>query len=139
MSCVTDIFSKYAWFFLLKMKKVSQLLMLFKKKNMNEPNSQPNKIWVHKKSEFSNRSMKSWLQDNDIEMYSANNDEKSVVGEGFIRTWKNKTYKYMALISKNVYIDKLDNLIHGYNNIYQRKIKIKLLDVESNRYIDSGI
>ena len=72
-------------------------------------------------------------------MYSANNDEKSVVGEGFIRTWKNKTYKYMALISKNVYIDKLDNLIHGYNNIYQRKIKIKLLDVESNRYIDSGI
>ena len=45
----------------------------------------------------------------------------------------------MALISKNVYIDKLDNLIHGYNNIYQRKIKIKLLDVESNRYIDSGI
>ena len=53
---------------------------------MNEPNSQPNKIWVHKKSEFSNRSMKSWLQDNDIEMYSANNDEKSVVGEGFIRT-----------------------------------------------------
>ena len=139
MSCVTDIFSKYAWFFLLKMKKVLQLLMLFKKKNMNEPNSQPNKIWVHKKSEFSNRSMKSWLQDNDIEMYSANNDEKSVVGEGFIRTWKNKTYKYMALISKNVYIDKLDNLIHGYNNIYQRKIKIKLLDVESNRYIDSGI
>ena len=139
MSCVTDIFSKYVWFFLLKMKKVLQLLMLFKKKNMNEPNSQPNKIWVHKKSEFSNRSMKSWLQDNDIEMYSANNDEKSVVGEGFIRTWKNKTYKYMALISKNVYIDKLDNLIHGYNNIYQRKIKIKLLDVESNKYIDSGI
>ena len=139
MSCVTDIFSKYVWFFLLKMKKVLQLLMLFEKKNMNEPNSQPNKIWVHKKSEFSKRSMKSWLQDNDIEMYSANNDEKSVVGEGFIRTWKNKTYKYMALISKNVYIDKLDNLIHGYNNIYQRKIKIKLLDVESNKYIDSGI
>ena len=85
---------------------------------MNEPNSKPSKIWVYKSSEFSNRSIKSWLQDNDLEIYAAHNDEKSVVGEGFIKTLKIKTYKYMASLSKNVYIDKLDNLIHEYNNIY---------------------
>ena len=45
----------------------------------------PNKIWIDKGSEFYNRSMKSWLQDNDMEMYSTHNKEKSVVAERSIR------------------------------------------------------
>ena len=53
--------------------------------------------------------MKSWLQDNDIEMYPTNNEGKSVGAERFIQTLKNKTYTYMTSISKNVYIDKLDD------------------------------
>ena len=53
--------------------------------------------------------MKSWLQDNDIEMYPTNNEGKSVAAERFIQTLKNKTYTYMTSISKNVYIDKLDD------------------------------
>ena len=60
----------------------------------------PNKIWLDKGSEFYNRSMKYWLQDNDIEMYSAHNKEKLVAADRFIRTLKNKTYKYMTSISK---------------------------------------
>ena len=44
--------------------------------------------------------MKSSLHNNDIEIYSTNNDEKSIVGVRFIRTLKNKTYKHMSLISK---------------------------------------
>ena len=51
--------------------------------------------------------MKSWLEKNTIEMYSIHDKIKSVVAERFIKTWKNKTYKYMTSISKNVYIDKL--------------------------------
>ena len=47
-------------------------------------------IWVDKGSEFYNRSMKSWLQDNDIELYSTHNEEKSVVAEKFIRKLKTK-------------------------------------------------
>ena len=43
-------------------------------------------------------------------MYSTQNEEKSVVAERFIRTLKNKLYKYMASKSKNVYIDKLDDI-----------------------------
>ena len=55
--------------------------------------------------------MKSWLQDNDIEMYSTHNEGKSVVAERFIRTLNNKIYKHMADVSKNLYVDKLDNLV----------------------------
>ena len=56
--------------------------------------------------------MKSRLQDNDIEMYSTHNEGKSVVAERFIRTLKNKIYKYTTSISKNVYIDKLDDIVN---------------------------
>ena len=50
--------------------------------------------------------MKSCLQDNNIEMYSTHNEGKPIVAERFIRTLKNKIYKYMNSVSKNVYIDK---------------------------------
>ena len=49
--------------------------------------------------------MKSWLDKNAKEMYSTHNEEKSVVAERFIRTLKNKVYKYMTSISKDLYID----------------------------------
>ena len=44
-----------------------------------------------------------------MEMYSAQNEVKSFVAERFIRTLKNKIYKYMTSISKNMYIDKKDD------------------------------
>ena len=61
---------------------------------------------------------------------------KSVVAERFIRTLKNKTYKYMTSVSKNVYVDKLDDIVNEYNNTYHRTIKMKPVDVRDNIYID---
>ena len=66
--------------------------------------------------------MKSWLEKNAIEMYSIHNERKSVVTERLIRTLKNRIYKYMTSISKNVYIEKLDDIVNKYNNIYHRTI-----------------
>ena len=60
---------------------------------------------VEKGSEFYNRSMKSWLEKNNIKMYSTHNGGKSVVAERFIVTLKNKVHNYMTSISKNMYID----------------------------------
>ena len=60
-------------------------------------------------------------------MYSIHNKGKSVVAERFIRTLKTKIYKYMTSISKNVYIDKLDDIVNEYNNTYHRTIKMKPL------------
>ena len=68
-------------------------------------------------------------------MYSTNNDGKSVIAERFIRTLKNKIYKYMKSISKNVYIDKLDGIVKKYNNTYHSSIKMKPVDVKDNTYI----
>ena len=56
-------------------------------------------------------------------MYSIHNEGKSVVAERFIRTLKTKIYKYMTLISKNVYIDKLDDIVNKCNNRYDGTIK----------------
>ena len=67
-------------------------------------------------------------------MYSTHNEGKSVVAERFIRTLKNKIYKYMTSISKNVYIDKLHEIANKYNNIYHRTIKMYIdLNKENNK------
>ena len=96
----------------------------------------PNKIWLDKGSEFYNNSFKKCLKDNDIEMYSIHNEGKSVVAERFIRTLNNKIYKYMTSVSKNVYINKLDDTVVEYNNTYHRTIKMKSVDAKDNTYID---
>ena len=69
-------------------------------------------------------------------MYSIHNEGKSVDAERFIKTLETKIYKYMISVSKNVYIDKLDNIVNEYNNTYHRTIKMKTVDVKNNTYID---
>ena len=70
-------------------------------------------------------------------MYSTHNEGKSVVAERFIRTLKTKIYKYVTAISKNVYFDKLDDIVNKYNNIYHTTIKMKPTNVKDNTYIES--
>ena len=65
----------------------------------------------------------------DIEMYSSHNEGKTVVAERFIRTSKDKLYKYMTSILKNVYIDRLDDIVNKYNNTYHSTIKMKPVHV----------
>ena len=133
--CVIDIFSKYAWFVPLKDKKSASIVDAFQK-ILDDSNRTPSKIWVDKGREFYNSSFKKWLKDNDIEMYSIHNEGKSVVAERFIRTLKTKIYKYMTSMSKNVYIDKLNDTVNECNNTYHRTIKMKPVDVKDNAYID---
>ena len=69
--------------------------------------------------------MKSWLEKNTIDVHSAHNERKCVVAERFIRTFKNKIYKYMTSVSSNMYINKLDEIVNKYNNSYHGTIKIR--------------
>ena len=82
--------------------------------------------------------MKSWLEKNAIEMYSTHYKGKSNAAARFTRTLKDKIYNYMTSISKNMYIDKLDDIVNKYNNTYHSTIKMKPVDVESYIYILSG-
>ena len=70
-------------------------------------------------------------------MYSTHNQGKSVVAERFIGTLKSKIYKCMTSISKNVYIDKLDDIVNEYNNAYHTTIKMKPFDVKNKTYINT--
>ena len=134
--CVIDIFSKYAWVVPLKDKKGISNVNAFQI-ILKQSDRKPNKIWVDKGSEFYNAYFKKWLRDSDIVMYSTHNEGKSVVAERFIRTLKSKIYKYMTSISKNVYIDKLDDIVDKYNNTYDTTIKMKPADVKDNTYINA--
>ena len=69
-------------------------------------------------------------------MYLAHNEGKFVVAKRFIRTLRNKNYKYMISISINVYIDKSDWIVNKYNKIYHGTIKMKSVDVNPNMYIN---
>ena len=66
--------------------------------------------------------MKSWLQENDIVMFSTQNERKPVVAEIFFRTLKNKIYKHMASVSKNVCIDKLDHIVNKYVSQHNQSV-----------------
>ena len=110
---------------------------------LDESNCKPNKILLDKCSEFYNRPMKLFSQNNDVEMYSTHNEEKSVVTERFIGTINNKIHKYMTSVSKNVYNDKLDDIVDKYNTIKIKMnkyntIKMKPVIVKSSSYIDSS-
>ena len=69
--------------------------------------------------------IKSWLQDNNTEMCSVHIEGKSVFALRFSRALKNKIYKYMISISKNVNIDKLDDIVNEYSNTYNHKTIIR--------------
>ena len=81
--------------------------------------------------------LKKWLKDNDVEMYSIHNEGKSVLAERFIRTLKSKIFKHMTAISKNVYFDMLGDIVNKYKNPVHRTIKIKPIDFKDNTYVDS--
>ena len=134
--CVINIFSKYAWLVPLKDKKGTGIVKAFQS-ILKQSIRKPNKVWVDKGSEFYNAYFKKWLRDNDIVMYSTHNEGKSVVAERFIRTIKSKIYKYMTSISRNVYIDKLDDIVDEYNNTYHAAIKMEPIDVKDNTYINA--
>ena len=82
----------------MKYKKGIAITNAFQK-ILKESDCKPNKIWADTDSEFYDSSMKSWWEKNDIEMYSTHNERKSVVAERFIRTLKNRNYKYMTSVS----------------------------------------
>ena len=98
--CAINIFSKYTWVVPKEDKKGTSIVNAFKE--IVSEGRKPNKIWADQGSEFYNNSFKDFLKINDTEMYSTYNKGKSNVAERFIRTLKNKIFKHMTAISKNI-------------------------------------
>ena len=113
---VIDILSKYGWLIPLKDKTgksvASALKTIFKERK-------PEKIWVDKGKEFYNKDVKDL-----VELYSTENEEKSSVVERWIRTMKEKMWKYFTDKNTNIYIDILPSLVKDYNNTRHSSIKM---------------
>ena len=132
--CAIDLFSKYVWLVPLKDKKGISIVNEFQ--NIISKRRKSNKIWIDQRGEFCNKYFKRFLKINNIEMYSIYNEGKSVLAERFIRTLKNKIFKHMTAVSKNVYFDVLDDIVNTYNNTLYRTIKMKPIEVTSDSYAE---
>ena len=131
--CVIDLFGKYAWVVPIKDEKGTSIVNAFKKIISK---CKPNKIWIDQGSEFDNNTFKDFLEINKVEIYSTYNEGKSIVAERFIRTLKNKIFKHITGVSKNVSFDVLDDIVNKYNNTVHRTIKTKPIDVTGDYYAE---
>ena len=100
LSCVIDVFTKYAWVKPLKDRTGKTVLNTFMEIT-NQPNHKSNKLWVAQGRESYNKLMQERLDNNDILMYSTHKEGKSVIAERFIKTLKSKIYKKWQLMITN--------------------------------------
>ena len=122
---IIDVFSKYGWAVPLKTKsgpEVSQALRQILQKNKCK------KLWVDSGREFYNKNVYKLLKENDIEMYSTNNDEKCSVVERWNRTIKTQLWRYFSANGTQKYIDILQPLIDKYNATKHRSIGMTPLE-----------
>ena len=132
--CAFDLFNKYAWVIPIQDKKGTSIINAFKKR-ISE-GRKPNNKWVNQGSEFYNNSFKDFLKMNNIETYSTCNKANSIVTERFIRTLKNKIFKHVTAISKNIYFNVLDDIVNKYNSTTHRTIKMKSICVMDDSYFE---
>ena len=119
---VIDIFNKYGWIKPLKDKKgetiVNALKEIFK-----ESGRRPAKLWTDKGREFFNKDVRDL-----VELYATENEEKSSIAERWIRTMKEKMFKYFTDYNTNKYIDVLPDLVEDYNNTVHSSTKLTPTD-----------
>ena len=113
---VIDTFSKYGYLIPLKNKKgktvANALKDIFKKRK-------PGKLWTDKGKEFYNKDVKDL-----VELYSTENEEKSSIAERWVRTIKEKMWKYFTDNNTYKYIDALPDLVEDYNNTVHSSTKL---------------
>ena len=122
---VIDTFSKYGWIIPLKNKKgetvADALKDIFEKRK-------PEKLWTDKGTEFKNKNVKKL-----IEIYSTENEEKSSIAERWIRTMKEKMFKYFTDNNTYKYIDVLPDLVEDYNNTVHSSTKLTPIDASKKK------
>ena len=122
---VIDTFSKYGWIIPLMDKKgetvADALKDIFKKRK-------PGKLWTDKGREFYNKDVKDL-----VELYSTENEEKSSIAERWIRTMKEKMWKYFTDNNTYNYIDVLPDLVKDYNNTVHSSTKLTPIEASKKK------
>ena len=120
---VIDVFSKFVWSVPIRDKTGKSIVEAFQH-IINESNRKPKKLWVDQGTEFYNRSFRKWLDDHNIDIYSAYNEGKAVIIERFNRTLKERMWKYFSAKNTHHYLDILNQLIQRYNTTKHSSIKM---------------
>ena len=118
---VIDLYSRYAWVIPLKRKTGIEVRDAFRR-IVNTSDRIPKKLWVDRGKEFYNSPMTVWRGENDIDIYSTNNEGKAVVIERFNRTLKSRMWKHFTETGTYKYVDVLPRLLHSYNTTKHRVI-----------------
>ena len=111
---VIDVFSKFGWIRSLKNKRGDTVAEAFK--SIFRKGRKPKKLWVDKGKEFWNKEVKVVMDENGVERYSTENEEKSAVVERWNRTIKERMWKMFSARNDTTYIDKLEEILASYNN-----------------------
>ena len=128
---VIDTFNKYGWIIPLKNKKGETMVNAFK--TIFKEGRKPKKLWTDKGTEFYNKNMNDLRKLYDIELYSTENEEKSSIAERWIRTMKEKMFKYFTDYNTNKYIDVLPDLVTNYNNTVHSSTKLTPRDASMKK------
>ena len=119
---VIDTFSKYGWIVPLKDKKGETIVKALKE-IFKESGRRPDKLWTDKGREFFNKDVRDLVY-----LYATENEEKSSIAERWIRTMKEKMFKYFTDYNTNKYIDVLPELVEDYNNTVHSSTKLTPTD-----------
>ena len=128
---VLDVFSKYGWIVPLKDKKGETVAAAFKK--IFSEGRKPKRLWVDKGKEYYNKSVKELLESKGIEMYSTENEEKSMICERWNRTIKTKMWKQFTVQNSTEYLDMLPRLVKEYNNTKHRSLGMSPMEASKKK------
>ena len=117
-----DIFSKYAWGFPIKSKKISDIKPCFEKIFKER---KPKFIWSDQESAFFSKEMLKFFEDNNVKIYYTYSNLKAVVIERFNRSLRELMMKKFVESNDTIWYNILPNLIKAYNNRYHRSIKMR--------------
>ena len=133
-----DVFSKIAYAFPLKSKKIGDIKPCFEKIFKN---NKPKYIWSDKEPAFFSKEMQQFFKDNNVKIYHTNSHQKAVVIERFNRSLRELMMKEFVKNNNTVYYNTLPKLIKIYNNRYHSTIKMKPMQVNKNneKYIKENI
>ena len=119
LTCI-DVFSKFAWVVPLKNKTGESLVNGFQ--SILDTGRSSEKLQTDKGTEFLNCNFQSFLKEKSIHFFTTNSELKASVVERFNRTLKTRMWKYFMAKNNRVYIDILQDIVHGYNNSYHQSI-----------------
>ena len=130
LTCV-DVLSRYAWVIPVRSKSAAHMLTAMRKLFKQASPRRPTRLQTDKGKEFYNSSVRKFLTEQGVELFSTNSDHKAAIVERFNRTLKHRIYKHFTAWNTRRYMDVLADMVHSYNNSYHRTIRRRPKDVRT--------